>query len=121
MMSFLRSPTASDLDLLSIDAYDAGPKFDPLEAFRAYRTVWPGALALGLAVRRRGGSGPFYSSAEAEELARQVAKDSNGSMMLYPLLAMPEGAGRAGSPTGRELAAALCRGMGRDGCDMPVR
>lgn len=61
MLGFLHSPAASDLDLLSIDAYDAGPQFNPLQAWHAYRALWHGPLTLGLAVQRSGGSGPFPS------------------------------------------------------------
>jgi chitinase len=116
MLPLLHSPRAADLDLLSINAYDAGSLFDPLEAFRAYRAVWAGPLALGLEVQWSGGAGPFQSVAEAETLAREIVKDPRGGMMLYPLLAMPEG-GPANRPSGGVLAGALCRGMGLAGCD----
>ena len=119
MLSALRSPSASEIDLLSINAYDAGEQYDPLEAFRAYRAVWSGPLALGVEIRRAGGKGPYYSAAGAEALAREVAKDGNGAMMLYPLLAIPEGIGRSDSPDGAALAMALCRGMKSVGCDTP--
>lgn len=119
MLSPLRSPWASEIDLLAINAYDAGERYDPLEAYRAYRAVWPGRLALGIEIRRAGGKGPFYSAADAEALAREVAKDPNGAMMLYPLLAIPDGIGRSDSPDGAALAMALCRGMKSVGCDTP--
>jgi hypothetical protein len=115
-LAILRSKLAGELDLLAINGYDAGPSFDPLEAFRAYRAVWPGKLALGLAVRRKGGSGPFPTAARAEALARQVARDPQGGMMLYPLLAMPDG----GGPSASDLAGALCRGLGMAGCAVPI-
>lgn len=118
MLSVLRSPAASQLDLLSIDAYDAGPDYDPLEAFRAYRAVWHGPLALGLEIRRRGGSGPFFSPAQAETLARSVVRDGGG-MMLYPLLAVPEGSKKPDAEDGRALSMAMCRGLGLRGCDSP--
>jgi hypothetical protein len=118
MLSLLHSPMALQLDLLSIDAYDAGPQFDPLEAFRAYRMLWPGPLALGVEVSRATGEGPFYSAAGAEALARTIAQDTLGAMMLYPLLAMPDGTD-ATSPDGRALGTALCRGMGLSGCETP--
>ena len=118
MLSVLRSPAASQLDLLSIDAYDAGPDYDPLEAFRAYRAVWHGPLALGLEVRRRGGSGPFFSAAQAETLARSIAQNGGG-MMLYPLLAVPEGVKNPDAEDGRALSMAMCRGLGLKGCDIP--
>lgn len=115
-LPMLRSPLAGALDLLMINGYDAGPRFDPLEAFRAYRAVWPGPLALGLAVRRAGGSGPFPGEAQTESLARAVARDRLGGMMLYPLLAMPEG----GGPSASGLASAMCRGLGMADCAAPI-
>jgi chitinase len=116
MLRLLRSPRAADLDVLSINAYDAGSEFDPLEAFRAYREVWPGLLALGVEVRWAAGTGPFQSVAGAQALAREVVKDPRGGMMLYPLLAEPE-RGPPGSPNGTALASALCRGMGLANCE----
>lgn len=119
MLGLLRSPRAADLDILLINAYDAGPRFDPLESFRAYRSVWPGRLALGVEVRYPGGTGPFHSTEQAEALAREIAKDRLGGMMLYPLLARPEG-GPPDSPNGNALAQAVCRGLTLGGCDKPV-
>jgi chitinase len=118
MLSLLRSPRAADLDLLSINAYDAGPQFDPLESFRAYRAVWPGLLALGVEVRLASGAGPFHSAAHTEALAREIIKDPRGGMMLYALLTLAEG-GQIDSPNGIDLARALCRGMGSTGCNAP--
>jgi chitinase len=117
MLPLLLSPFAADLDLLSIDAYDAGPTFDPLEAFRAYRAVWSGRLALGVEVRWPDGVGPFYSPARVEHLAHEVIQDPRGGMMLYPLLAMPKG-GPIDSPDGTALAQAVCRGMRLRGCEI---
>jgi hypothetical protein len=120
MLAFLRSPQASQIDMLCINAYDAGPEFDPIRAFQAYRAVWPNMLAVGLEVQRTGGAGPFYSAGGAEALARVVAKDRLGAMMLYPLLATPEGPESNNRPDGRALAKALCRGMGLIGCEAPL-
>ena len=116
MLGLLRSPHAKEIDLVSINAYDAGPTFNPLEAFQAYRAVWPGRLALGVEVRYAGGTGPFPSLTQAEALARTVARDPMGGMMLYAwLMKPPRDAGY--SPDGTGLAGALCRGMARTGCD----
>lgn len=118
MLNVLRSRAASDLDLLSIQAYDAGPQFNPLQAWRAYRTVWKGPLALGLAVQRNGGAGPFPTESETEMLAQTVAMDPQGGMMIYPILAIPDGGrGSANLPDGFGLAKAICRGMKLTGCD----
>jgi hypothetical protein len=118
LLPFLHSTHAKDLDLLSINAYDAGPQFDPLESFRAYRSVWPGLLALGVEVRRNGGEGPFHSMVQAEALAHTIARDPFGGMMLYPLLAKPEDTSLT-SPDGYALAKALCRGMNLAACYTP--
>lgn len=121
MLGVLRSPAASDLDLLSIQAYDAGPRYDPLQAWRAYRSVWKGPLALGLAVQRGGGAGPFPTEAETEKLAQTVAADPQDGMMIYPMLAIPDGGrGSASLPDGFGLAKAMCRGMKLTGCDSPA-
>jgi len=117
MLRLLKSPTVSDLDLLSIQAYDAGPTFDPLQAWHAYRALWNGPLALGLAVQRDGGTGPFPTVPEAELLARTVASDPLGGMMIYPVLGIPDGRGSANRPDGLGLAKAMCRGMRLIRCD----
>jgi chitinase len=121
MLGFLRSSEAAQLDLICIDAYDAGPRFRPLVAFQAYRSVWPGALALGLEVQSAAGSGPFYTAAEATALAREVAKDPKGGMMTYPLLATPNGPGSVDRPVGQSLASAECRGLRLLECDASAR
>ncbi len=116
MLRVLRSAWASEIDLVSINAYDAGPDFSPLEAFRAYRSAWPGRLALGVEVRYAGGSGPFPTLVQAEALTRAVLRDPLGGMMLYALLTRPPRDGGV-SPDGSGLAEAVCRGMARAGCD----
>ena len=79
-----------------------------------------GKAGAGVEIERKGGAGPFQSVEGAEALARTVAKDPLGGMMLYPLLAMPEG-GSGDAPTGSDLARALCRGLGSTGCDAEIR
>lgn len=117
MLGLLHSPIVSDLDLLSIQAYDAGPQFDPLQAWRAYRALWNGPLALGVAVQRDGGAGPFPTVPEVDALARTVASDPLGGMMIYPVLGIPDGRGSANRPDGFGLAKAMCRGMKLIRCD----
>lgn len=114
MLGFLRSDTARRaIDIVLINAYDAGPSFNPLESFRAYRAAWPGRLALGIEVAYPNGAGPFPTTAQAEAWAREVRRDRLGGMMIYALLMQPPTLG----PDGAMLAAAACRGMGRAGCD----
>lgn len=117
MLGLLRDPVAREIDLISIDAYDAGDSFDPMTAFRAYRMWWQGPLALGVEVRLQGGDGPYPSAAAAEALAREVAKDPQGGMMVYPALEPPYGfAPSPAHPDGAGLLRAACLGMGRADC-----
>lgn len=118
MLGVLRSPWASEIDLVSINAYDAGPEYSPWEAFQAYRSVWRGRLTLGVEVRYAGGAGPFHSLIGAEALTKTVLQDPLGGMMLYALLMRPPSDGGI-SPDGFGLAGAVCRGMARPDCDAP--
>jgi len=65
-------------------------------------------------VRYAGGTGPFHTLGQAETLARTVAKDAAGGMMLYAWLMQPP---PGYSPDGPGLGGALCRGLARAGCE----
>jgi len=116
MLNLLRSPQAQAIDLVSIMAYEGGPTFDPWQAYQAYRQVWSGPLALGVQVPPSQLGGPTYTVPLAEQLARKVAQDANGGMMLYPLLGRPPGTIGPDNPDGRLLSQALCRGLDLPGC-----
>ncbi len=122
MLGLLRSPAARLLDLVSIDAYDAGTSYDPMQAFSAYRAVWPGKLALGVEVPIHGATGPFYTVGKTEALARQVLHDDPlGGMMVYSMLEPPDPLlPVAEHPTGAQLAQAACIGLGLPNCDKPA-
>ncbi|MGK7868368.1 glycosyl hydrolase family 18 protein [Falsiroseomonas sp. E2-1-a20] len=107
-LALLRSPAAREIDLVSIMAYDAGPRYDPAEAFGAYRAVFPGPLLLGVSVQ---GSAlpPSQRLAQVEGLARRAAREGGG-MMLYSLqMASPHD--RRGAPFVAAMAGAICRGL----------
>ncbi|MBP2293694.1 glycosyl hydrolase family 18 protein [Azospirillum rugosum] len=124
MLNLLRSPQAAAIDLVSVMAYEAGPTFDPWQAYQAYRQVWSGPLALGVQVPPSQLGGPTYTVPLAERLARQVAQeaqaDERAGMMLYPLLGRPPDPIGPDNPDGRLLAQALCRGLGLADCDQPL-
>ena len=118
---FRDAKAASGIDLVSIDAYDAGTTYDPMQAYRAYRKVWPGRLALGVEVPMRNATGPFYTVKRTEELAREVAKDPKGGMMVYSMLEPPFPLpATVDHPTGAMLEQAACRGLEMTGCDLPA-
>jgi hypothetical protein len=108
-LALLRSPAAREIDLLSIMAYDAGSSFDPAEAFRAYRAVFPGRLLLGVSVEDTA-LPASQRLAQVEGLARRVAQ-ADGGMMLYSLQ-MPSPHDRDGAPLAAAMVRAICRGLG---------
>lgn len=118
MLTLLRSPEAASLDLVSIMAYEAGPDFDPWQAFSAYRSYWPGPLALGVQVPQKRVMGPeAYTVRRVSDLAGRVHGDPHGGMMLYSLQAIPEGPPSDDNPTPTRLAGVICRALGLEDCD----
>lgn len=103
MVDLLRSPEAASIDLVSIDAYGAGPSYDPAEAFAAYRSLWPGPLLLGMEGPPASGNSPAATPADAARLARIARIDPRGGVMVYAWLGRQAG---DGAPSGEPLAAA---------------
>ncbi len=116
MLALLRSPAAAHLDLVSIMSYDAGPQYDPGQAFAAYRHYWPGPLALGVQVPFDAERAPPHTLALAADLTRRAIADPKGGVMLYALQVAPPGPVGPGNPDFRMLAGAICQGLGRAAC-----
>ena len=97
-------------------AYEAGPLFDPKEAYRAYRAEWAGQLALGVLA----GTGQPAAIADAVGgMARHIRPDPLAGMMLYALSTDADES-RSLEPAARPLAGAMCEALSLRGCDMPV-
>ena len=111
MVNLLRSPEAGLLDLVSIAAYGAGPRYQPVEAFAAYRSLWPGPLLLGIEGPPATGGGPPATSDTARQVARQVSADPRGGLMVYSWLGRPA---ENGPPAGFVLAESACRTFRRN-------
>jgi|DEB19_MinimDraft_2_1074335.scaffolds.fasta_scaffold00286_12 hypothetical protein len=58
------------LDLVNIMAYDAGPEYNPIKAWNAYKKVFKGALMLGFEVGQQGWGGYLL---KAEDVVRDTA------------------------------------------------
>ncbi len=104
MLALLRSPAAAELDLVSIMSYDAGPSYRPAQAFRAYRAVWKGPLALGIAVMPSTNGGPRFTIDTTARTLAEVLSDPGAGAMLYALArgaARPAGTGQSGLPLAR--------------------
>ena len=111
MVNLLRSPEAGLLDLVSIAAYGAGPRYRPTEAFAAYRSLWPGPLLLGIEGPPATGGGPPATASMARQVAIQVSTDPRGGLMVYSWLGRPAD---AAPPAGLPLAASACRTFRRN-------
>ncbi|MDI4666066.1 hypothetical protein K9U40_17315 [Xanthobacter autotrophicus] len=120
MRAVLKSEAAQGLDLVSVMSYDAGPNFQPLEAFRAYRSLWPGPLALGIQVMPPEAGGPRFTVERTVRLLQEVLSDPKAGAMLYGLGLVPPGPTGPDNPDYRSLARAICVSLDRAGCAAPV-
>lgn len=120
-LALLRSPAATDLDLVSIMSYDAGPAFRPEEAFRAYRQLWKGPLALGVQVMPSTiPGGPRFTVAATSRMLRAVIPDPKAGAMLYALREEPPGPPGPDNPDYRSLAVAICVTLDLQDCAAPM-
>ncbi len=111
MLALLRAPEAEMLDLVSIMAYDAGPAFQPLEAFRAYRRLWKGPLALGVPVMPPTRGEPRATLAGTAALIAALKPDPLAGAMLYALNETPPGPPGPDNPDAHALITAICVGL----------
>lgn len=122
MLTLLRSPEAAQIDLVSIMAYDAGPSFDPVEAYAAYRHYWKGPLALGFQVMPSAVPGPRTTlDAVDRQIAGIRALDPRAGAMLYALNETPPGSVGPDNPDAPLLLQQICRSFGRASCGRPTR
>ncbi len=121
VVNLLRGPTAASIDLVSIMAYEAGPTYNPWEAFQAYRAIWPGPLVLGFHVPpQRQPNEPVHTLGMIAELTARLRQDPAGGAMLYSLSAVPPGPISPANPDARTAAAAICHGLELRDCGQPL-
>ncbi|MEP9377263.1 glycosyl hydrolase family 18 protein [Aquabacter sp. CN5-332] len=120
MLALLNSPTAAQLDLVSIMSYDAGPHYRPQEAFRAYRRVWKGPLMLGVQVEPGTSGGPRFTVDYTRRMLDSVTSDPGAGAMLYALRLKPPGDIGPDNPDDRYLAPAICMALNLAKCSAPV-
>ncbi|QRG07715.1 hypothetical protein EZH22_04815 [Xanthobacter dioxanivorans] len=120
MLAVLRSPQARGIDLVSIMAYDAGPTFRPEQAFRAYRHLWKGPLALGIPVMPSESGGPRFTVERTARQFLEVLGDPQGGAMLYAIGLEPPGPPGPDNPDYRSLALTICVSLGLKDCAAPM-
>lgn len=120
MLAMLRAPAAAGIDLVSVMAYDAGPRFRPEEAFRAYRHYWKGPLALGIQVLPPTAGGERFTIARTARVLSAVQGDPMGGAMLYGIGLQPPGPPGPDNPDDAALAVTICATLDLADCTQPV-
>ncbi|NMN59820.1 hypothetical protein FHT36_003735 [Xanthobacter sp. SG618] len=120
MRAMLKSDAAANLDLVSVMAYDGGPTFQPEEAFRAYRSLWSGPLALGIPVMPSEFGDPRFTLERTARLLTGVLADPRAGAMLYAIGLVPPGPPGPDNPDYRSLALAICVTLELANCTAPV-
>ncbi|UDQ91861.1 hypothetical protein LJE71_07640 [Xanthobacter autotrophicus] len=120
MLALLRSPEAAGIDLVSVMAYDAGPTFRPDQAFRAYRALWKGPLALGFQVLPPENGGPRTSLEGIARLLAGLGDDPKAGAMLYAIGLTPPGPPGPDNPGYASFALAICASLNLADCAAPM-
>lgn len=116
MLGLLRAPEAAMIDLVAIMSYDAGPLYQPLEAFRAYRALWRGPLALGFAVLPPTQGEARQSLAGIAAQLGKLRADPQAGAMLYALNLTPPGPPGPDNPDAAALTTAICVSLDLGDC-----
>lgn len=101
----------SSLDLVNIMSYDAGPTYDPKQAFDAYRSLYSGQLVLGVEVPPEAWGGHVTSIDEVNSLTNYVMSNGGAGMMLWSLQKQA-----TGGPTAVQISQAVCSDLGLPDC-----
>jgi len=72
-----------DLDFICLMSYDASPVYDPVTAFRAYRSYFNGPILIGAEVPPEAWGGHVITLSEVERYSRGVVGDKNAANGLF--------------------------------------
>lgn len=73
------------LDLLQVMSYDASPAFNPIDALKAYKNYFKGAVVMGVEVPPEAWGGHVYTIPEIDSLADAVKQNNGAGMMLWSI------------------------------------
>lgn len=105
------------LDGISIMAYDAGPTYRPLDAYRAYRSLFEGPILMGFTSPPEAWGQHVYSVAETVETFDAAAKLGANGAMVFAIGKAPPADRSPATPSSDDLIAALIGATGRAGAD----
>jgi len=118
-MLWIAQPVGALVDILTVLAYDAGPTFDPSQAYLAYSSLWrQRRLLLGMTLPPDAQGGLSYTAPRMRFYASTVTASSFGGVALYGVNAPSNGKTGAtlNFPDGAMAMTYICHGLGRGGC-----
>jgi chitinase len=101
----------SDLDLVNVMSYDAGPSFNPQQALQAYQHHFSGRITMGIEVPPEAWGGHVSTIAEIDELAAAVNSSGAAGLMLWSI--------QKPGPA-QQFATEMCTRLGLGNCNAPM-
>jgi chitinase len=102
---------SAGIDYVSVMAYDAGPDYQPVEAYRAVRSFYAGPVLIGFTPPPEAWGSHVYSTVEAQTVLRSALAEGATGAMLFHLKKNAEGSATPERPDatllGKALAATL--------------
>jgi chitinase len=90
MLGLLRNPVGRDqIDLVSIMAYNAGSRYDPLVSYEAYRNYYRGPILIGFTPPPESWGDHAYTDQEVKAVLRAGLSRGAAGAMLFSLRRMP--------------------------------
>lgn len=77
--------SGSKLDWINVMAYDAGPTFDPLECYDAYKTIYKGKIYMGIELGDQAWGGVITTLDDVKKLYDHI-KPSGGDLFVWSWL-----------------------------------
>jgi len=72
-----------DLDFICLMSYDASPVYDPVTAFKSYRSYYNGPILIGAEVPPEAWGGHVITLSEVERYSKAVVSDKNSTNGLF--------------------------------------
>lgn len=92
---------------------DAGPLYNPNEAYDAHRSLFKGQILMGVEVPPEAWGGHVITLEEARNTTAYIRSAGGDGMMIWSLQ-------KSGIPSAQALSAEICNTLGMGGCATPL-
>ncbi|KDD72533.1 hypothetical protein H632_c3224p0, partial [Helicosporidium sp. ATCC 50920] len=106
----------SDLDLINVMSYDAGPYYDSRVALDAYSSYFSGSVLVGMEVAPEAWGGHVISLTEVDTLCNYIKSKGTAGAMLWS--AYKQAA--PGTPSPNQISKQVCQDFNLSNCDTPL-